>query len=177
MENGMETRQIVRAEQENAGLHAQWISGRVETLLAHYFQPENPAELQEAAIDDWIAMLLPFSKQAIEAACSDYLRNEARRRPTPGSIVVMAESASRRLSRQQHSSGDQDLSENEARVAHFSEQKGWMPYANAKQVIQRSRQTPMPNWIKTTTERSLFAVRHDPLNRKLINGVDQERDQ
>ena len=66
--------------------HAAWISGRIETLLSHYFQPDNPAEVMEAALDDWVDALSPFSRIAIEQACAKYLRDQPRRRPTPGDI-------------------------------------------------------------------------------------------
>lgn len=66
--------------------HAAWISGRIETLLSHYFQPDNPAEVVEAALDDWIEALAPFSREAIDAACRRYIIDQPRRRPTPGDI-------------------------------------------------------------------------------------------
>ena len=72
--------------QQSDGLHAEWIAGRVQTLLSHYFQPDNPMDVQEAAIDDWIDALEPFSKSQIESACSAYIRDQPRRRPTPGDI-------------------------------------------------------------------------------------------
>lgn len=56
------------------------------TLLSHYFQPDNPAEVQEAAIDDWIDALSPFSQISIDLACKKYIRDQPRRRPTPGDI-------------------------------------------------------------------------------------------
>lgn len=56
------------------------------TLLSHYFQPDNPAEVQEAAIDDWIEALAPFSQIAIDLACKKYIVDQPRRRPTPGDI-------------------------------------------------------------------------------------------
>jgi len=65
------------AEQANAGQHAQWIAGRVETLLSHYFQPDNPSEVLEAAVDDWIAALLSKSQAAIRHGCETYLREPA----------------------------------------------------------------------------------------------------
>ncbi len=98
MQNGvaMARPQSALAEQANAGQHAQWIAGRVETLLSHYFQPDNPSEVLEAAVDDWIAALLSKSQAAIRHGCETYLRDQPRRRPTPGDIlhrVVAFESA------------------------------------------------------------------------------------
>lgn len=76
------------AEPVSDGQHAQWIAGRVTTLLSHYYQPDAPAELREAAIDDWIKLLLPFPPQTIEKACASYLRDQPRRRPSPGDICA-----------------------------------------------------------------------------------------
>lgn len=63
-----------------------WIAGRIETLLSHYYQPDNPAEVRDGALDDWVEILSPISQPAIEHACSSWLRDEPRRRPTPGDI-------------------------------------------------------------------------------------------
>lgn len=70
--------------------HAAWVAGRVRTLLSHYFQPDQPIEVQDAALEDWAEMLTPYSRQAIEYACTSYLRDQPRRRPTPGDIRVRA---------------------------------------------------------------------------------------
>lgn len=63
-----------------------WIAGRVQVLLSHYFQPDNPQEVREAAIEDWVSILSDYSREAIDAACNRYLRDQPRRRPTPGDI-------------------------------------------------------------------------------------------
>lgn len=60
--------------------------GRVQTLLSHYFQPNNPAELQEAALMDWLEVLEGFSEDDINRSCAAYLRDQPRRRPGPGDI-------------------------------------------------------------------------------------------
>lgn len=43
-------------------------------------------------MDDWIEMLIPFRRQDIERACSGYLRDQPRRRPSPGDIRCRAAS-------------------------------------------------------------------------------------
>lgn len=63
-----------------------WIAGRIQTLLSHYFQPDNPLEVQEAAVGDWVRQLDGLSQKSIEQACQTYLRDQPRRRPTPGDI-------------------------------------------------------------------------------------------
>lgn len=78
------------AEPVNAGQHATWIAGRAQTLLSHYFSPDLSPEVVEAAIDDWVKALVGFPKQAIEFACEGYLRDQPRRRPTPGDIASRA---------------------------------------------------------------------------------------
>jgi hypothetical protein len=71
---------------QNASEHAQWIAGRVQVLLGHYYQPDVPQEVREAAIDDWIDALSVFSRETIERACSRYIKSHGSRRPTPGDI-------------------------------------------------------------------------------------------
>ena len=83
-----------RNESPNDGQNANkagWITGRIQTLLSHYFQPDAPIELREAALTDWAETLMPFSRQGIEHACANYLRGQPRRRPTPGEIRNRAE--------------------------------------------------------------------------------------
>ena len=71
---------------------AAWIAGRIETLLSHYFQPDQAIEVTEAAMDDWLKALGGFSQPALEHACDSYLRDQPRRRPTPGDIRFRASS-------------------------------------------------------------------------------------
>lgn len=84
--DGTEVPQIWQGEPGSASQHAMWIAGRVQVLLSHYFQPDNPAEVQEAAVDEWIEILAPFSRQAIDQACKRYIIDQPRRRPSPGDI-------------------------------------------------------------------------------------------
>ena len=90
MANEMETQQPLRNVSESGGQpssgHGAWIAGRIQTLLSHYYQQDNPMEVHEAAIEDWVDILSPFSRDSIEAACSGYLKDQPRRRPTPGDI-------------------------------------------------------------------------------------------
>lgn len=70
----------------NSSGNAQWVVERVETLLSHYYQPDQPSELSQAAMVDWLKVLHGLPQADIAAACEDYLRKEPRRRPTPGDI-------------------------------------------------------------------------------------------
>ena len=63
-----------------------WIAGRIETLLSHYFRPATDDRIEEAAMMDWIQALSGFYQDQISAACSQYLRQEPKRRPTPADI-------------------------------------------------------------------------------------------
>ena len=67
-----------------------WIAGRIETLLSHYFQPDNPVEGFEGALTDWADVLGHYSQAAIEHACGFWLRNQPRNRPTPAGISQIA---------------------------------------------------------------------------------------
>lgn len=103
--------------QRSDGKHAAWIAGRVQVLLSHYFQPDNPAEVQEAALDDWVAALIAFPRQAIEHACGAYLRDQPRRRPTPGDIRAKAQAFKLPGSQQTTGRGDKlKLSHDELRI-------------------------------------------------------------
>lgn len=93
----MDRRQIEQSGQRRDGRqgmeHAAWISGRIETLLSHYYQPDSPSEVRDGAIDDWVEILCHLSRPAIEMACAAWLRDHPRRRPTPGDIRAKASTA------------------------------------------------------------------------------------
>ena len=44
------------------------------------------------AIDDWVKQLAGFSADQIELACIKYLRDQPRRRPTPGDVRAKVQS-------------------------------------------------------------------------------------
>lgn len=142
---------------QNAERHDAWIAGRAATLLSHYFQPDAPAEVQEAAIEDWVNALSEYSQSAIEHACETYLRDQPRRRPTPGEIrqrcVSYADSIRSRTKG--------ELSDDEKRVAEFAVKKEMLPtYADAERTIILGRNISVPKWITTPVDRALFACRH-----------------
>lgn len=68
----------------------EWILGRIATLLGHYWREDDPSELNEAMGRDWADILEGMPQDAIGKACMAYLRNEPRRKPTPGAIYAMA---------------------------------------------------------------------------------------
>lgn len=70
----------------------EWIAGRIGTLLDHYFQPNDPSQVTKAQMMDWIKVLRGLPQQAISASCDGYLRDQPRRRPTPGEIYNRANS-------------------------------------------------------------------------------------
>ena len=76
----------------SGGPHAEWIAGRVKVLLSHYYQPEIAPEVEEEGLADWIEILMPFPRATIDVAGRQYLRDEPRRRPTPGAIHELASS-------------------------------------------------------------------------------------
>lgn len=63
-----------------------WIVGRIQTLLSHYFQPDTPSDVIEAALVDWVKALQGFSTDQIEAGCQSYLRRQPSRRPAPADV-------------------------------------------------------------------------------------------
>ena len=50
-------------------------------------------ELTAAIGKDWADVLEGLPQEALEAACRKYLRNEPRRKPTPGAIYELAREA------------------------------------------------------------------------------------
>lgn len=60
------------------------------TLLSHYWREDDPVELTAAIGRDWALVLEGLPQDIIERACLRYLRNEPRRKPTPGAIYEMA---------------------------------------------------------------------------------------
>jgi hypothetical protein len=70
----------------------EWILGRIATLLSHYWREDDPSELNEAMGRDWADILEGIPQDALAKACTAYLRNEPRRKPTPGAIYALARS-------------------------------------------------------------------------------------
>lgn len=60
------------------------------TLLSHYWRDDDPSELTEAIARDWADILEGLTQDAIAAACMRYLRDEPKRKPTPGAIYRLA---------------------------------------------------------------------------------------
>ncbi len=88
-EPGAQHSELVNAMSEkkhNDKTDAGWIAGRIETLLSHYFQPDNPVEVFESAMDDWISVLEKYPEEIIEHACRFWVRNFQSKRPTPAAI-------------------------------------------------------------------------------------------
>jgi len=67
--------------------------GRIATLLSHFWRDDDPSELTEAIARDWADILEGLPQDAIHKACMHYLRDEPRRKPTPGAIYALARAA------------------------------------------------------------------------------------
>jgi hypothetical protein len=70
-------------------LHRQWILGRIATLLGHFWRDDDPSELTEAIARDWADIFEGLPQQVIHQACIRYLRDEPKRKPTPGAIYAL----------------------------------------------------------------------------------------
>ena len=73
--------------------HRQWIAGRIYTLLSHYWREDDPDALTTAIASDWVEVLAGMPQRAIQNACVQYLRDEPRRKPTPGAILELTRAA------------------------------------------------------------------------------------
>ena len=66
------------------------------TLLAQYYQADTDPAVFRAMAGDWWDVLGTMPQGAVAVACTDYLRDEARIRPTPGAIRALALKAMQR---------------------------------------------------------------------------------
>lgn len=118
--------------------------------------------MQEAGLEDWVNVLSEYSQDAIGHACDSYLRDQPRRRPTPGDIrqrcAAFADHHRKRTKG--------DLTPEEMKVAEFAVAKGWLAYGQAQKAIIEGRTAQVPPWIRTETDFALYAVRHSEWNRE-----------
>ena len=66
--------------------HREWIAGAAYTLLSSYYRPDDPVKLTAAIGKDWADVLEDMPRELIQKARVQYLREEPKRRPTPGDI-------------------------------------------------------------------------------------------
>ena len=70
-----------------------WLAGAVLTLLNHYWREEDDPAVLEAMLRDRIAVLRGLPQSALEHARITYMRDQPRRRPTPGDLYARAVAA------------------------------------------------------------------------------------
>lgn len=66
-----------------------WSSGRIATLLSHYFAANTDPKLMEAVAEDWLHILSGYPAWAISNACRWWMSRENPRKsykPVPGDI-------------------------------------------------------------------------------------------
>lgn len=51
-----------------------WLAGRVRTFLSHFYRPDDPQALAEAAEADWVEVLKDYRTAEVQAAMLQYLR-------------------------------------------------------------------------------------------------------
>jgi hypothetical protein len=91
-----------------------WIAGRVKTLLSSFYDPREDEALEEAVLDDWIAILEDQPRRYVQEACVAYLADPPRtkggspRRPIPGDILALARRFQARDLPQTHAAPTQD---------------------------------------------------------------------
>lgn len=135
----------------------------METLLSHYFQPDNPADVQDAALLDWVRELDGCSQPAIDAACRSYLREEPRRRPTPGDILARSQSHDQARAKRDIRAGAGALSDDEALVVEWAVKTNRLSSYDARQAVIAARSMVFPSWLpEVETQRGVYAVRKHP---------------
>lgn len=66
-----------------------WISGRVATLLSHYFVSASDERVMSAIAEDWVETLKDYPAWAIQNACRWWMSAENQyrhRKPLPGDV-------------------------------------------------------------------------------------------
>lgn len=85
---------LVKAKTEAmlAPAESKKIAGHVTLLLQHYYRDANiPPAVAEGLALQWLQCLEEFPEWAVQAACVDYLKNDAKgRKPSPGQVVALA---------------------------------------------------------------------------------------
>ena len=66
------------------------VLARIATLMAHYWTPQMPVNLQEAVALDWSEILSDLPWVAVEQAALEWLKTKDRR-PTPAQFRKLAE--------------------------------------------------------------------------------------
>lgn len=66
---------------------------RIATLLSHYWQSNDPDEIVEANMRDWLDVLEHLPETAIQKACVSWLSRPVGKKPTPGEIAALARAA------------------------------------------------------------------------------------
>ncbi len=62
------------------------------TLLSHYWRDDDPVQLTAAIGADWAKVLDGLPRDAIDWACIKWLRENPKRKPSPGAIYQLAKS-------------------------------------------------------------------------------------
>lgn len=75
---------------------SEWIAGRLQTLLSHYFQPGQDTMVSAAAGSDWMNVLAKYPQVVIETACEEWLSSKTHR-PSPAHMVEICERHLRRI--------------------------------------------------------------------------------
>ncbi len=75
---------------------SEWIAGRLQTLLSHYFQPGQDTMVSAAAGSDWMNILGKYPQVVIETACDEWMASK-QHRPTPAHMVEICERHLKRI--------------------------------------------------------------------------------
>lgn len=150
-------------EKSHDGQQSEWVAGRIQTLLSHYYQPDNPADVTMEALTDWVAMLSGMTQAAISHACDSYLRDQPRRRPTPGDIYARAKAHDEQTRRKAAAGGP--LSAAQIEVVDWACQSGRLSRGDALDAVATPHEFPM--WLPDDErQRAVYGVRHHPHHRE-----------
>ena len=136
-------------------------------MLSHYFQPDNPQDVGDMALVEWAQILAPHSQPAIDHACRSYVKDQPRRRPTPGDILSRAENFDNARERHRLIGDGRDLSEVQAKVIEWAVTTGRLGPSEARRAVFSINELDAPEWIpEDEAQRCVFAVRNHPAYQK-----------
>lgn len=80
---------VAAVEQALRPASEEWLTGRVKTLLAQWFVPDDAPAVRRAVIRDWCRAVGKFGQGAIERGCDRFLAERGPKpRPVPAELVV-----------------------------------------------------------------------------------------
>lgn len=129
----------------------------MEVLLSHYFQPDAPIDVRQEALADWIEALVEFPAEAVDHACRGYMRDQPRRRPTPGDIIARCKGWQQERERARISGKQASLAHQ--RAVEWAGKSERLDETDAWDALARMPHLDFPHWLPDDeTQRAVYAI-------------------